>query len=120
MQVLAKVDELVELMGLGAFKREADRRAVDRLAGASSTWPASSPRTRRCSCSTSRRGGVAQKETEALGPLLLRVREHAGCSVLVIEHDMPLLSPICDRMVALELGGIIAEGPPAEVLEHPR
>ncbi len=50
-------------------------------------------------------GGVAQKETEALGPLLLRVREHTGCSVLVIEHDMPLLSTICDRMVALELGG---------------
>ena len=36
-------------------------------------------------------GGVAQKETEALGPLLLRVREQIGCSVLVIEHDMPLL-----------------------------
>ena len=65
-------------------------------------------------------GGVAQKETEALGPLLLRVREHTGCSVLVIEHDMPLLSAICDRMVALELGGIIAEGTPAEVLEHPQ
>jgi branched-chain amino acid transport system ATP-binding protein len=65
-------------------------------------------------------GGVAQKETEALGPLLLRVREHTGCSILVIEHDMPLLSSICDKMVALELGGIIAEGTPDEVLGHPR
>jgi ABC-type branched-subunit amino acid transport system ATPase component len=64
-------------------------------------------------------GGVAQKETEALGPLLLRVRDHTGCSVVVIEHDMPLLSSICDRMIALELGGIIAEGSPAEVLDHP-
>ena len=63
--------------------------------------------------------GVAQKETEALGPLLLRVREHTGCSVLVIEHDMPLLSSICDEMIALELGGIIAQGTPDEVLEHP-
>jgi len=52
--------------------------------------------------------------------LLLRVREQIGCSVLVIEHDMPLLRSICDRMVALELGAVIADGPPAEVLEHPR
>ena len=64
--------------------------------------------------------GVAQRETEALAPLLLRVREHTGCSILVIEHDMPLLSSICDHMVALELGAVIAEGPPREVLEHPR
>jgi ABC-type branched-subunit amino acid transport system ATPase component len=65
-------------------------------------------------------GGVAQKETEALGPLLLRVRERTGCCILVIEHDMPLLSAICDRMVALELGAVIAEGTPKEVLEHPQ
>jgi branched-chain amino acid transport system ATP-binding protein len=65
-------------------------------------------------------GGVAQKETEALGPLLLRVRERMGCSILIIEHDMPLLRKVCDRMIALELGGVIAEGTPAEVLEHPR
>ena len=64
-------------------------------------------------------GGVAQKETEALGPLLLRVRDHTGCSMLVIEHDMPLLSAVCDRMIALELGAVIAEGPPPEVLAHP-
>ena len=65
-------------------------------------------------------GGVAQKETEALAPWLLRVRDHTGCSILVIEHDMPLLRTICDRMVALELGGVIAEGTPTEVLEHPK
>ena len=65
-------------------------------------------------------GGVAQKETEALAPLLMRVRDHTGCSILVIEHDMPLLRTVCDRMVALELGGVIAEGTPTEVLEHPK
>ena len=65
-------------------------------------------------------GGVAQRETEALGPLLRRVQEQTGCSILVIEHDMPLLTGLCDRMVALELGAVIAEGTPAEVLEHPR
>ena len=55
----------------------------------------------------------------ALGPLLLRIREHTGCSLLVIEHDMPMISSICDRLVALELGGVIAEGTPEEVLSHP-
>jgi ABC-type branched-subunit amino acid transport system ATPase component len=65
-------------------------------------------------------GGVAQRETEAMGPLLQRVQIHSGCSILVVEHDMPLLTTICDRMIALELGEVIAEGTPAEVLDHPR
>ncbi|HEY5336097.1 MAG TPA: ATP-binding cassette domain-containing protein, partial [Mycobacteriales bacterium] len=65
-------------------------------------------------------GGVAQKETEALGPMLRRVQEQTGCSMLVIEHDMPLLSGLCDRLVAFELGEVIAEGPPSYVLEHPQ
>lgn len=60
--------------------------------------------------------GVAQRETEALGPLLLQIRDHTGAALVVIEHDMPLLSSICDEMVALELGGVIARGTPAEVL----
>ena len=65
-------------------------------------------------------GGVAQKETEALGPMLRRVQQQTGCSMLVIEHDMPLLSGLCDRLVAFELGEVIAEGPPSYVLEHPQ
>jgi ABC-type branched-subunit amino acid transport system ATPase component len=116
--VMAKVDELIELMGLGAFRQKltgelstGSRRIVDLaciLAQDPKVLMLDEPS-----------GGVAQKETEALGPLLLRVREQVGCSVLVIEHDTPLLRTICDEMIALELGGIIAQGSPAEVLEHP-
>ena len=116
--VAAKVDELIELMGLGAFRQKltgelstGSRRIVDLaciLAQDPKVLMLDEPS-----------GGVAQKETEALGPLLLRVREQVGCSVLVIEHDMPLLRVICDHMIALELGGIIAEGTPEAVLEHP-
>lgn len=40
--------------------------------------------------------------------------------MVVIEHDMNLLSGSCDRLVALELGAAIASGPPASVLSHPR
>ncbi|HEY1826394.1 MAG TPA: ATP-binding cassette domain-containing protein [Acidimicrobiales bacterium] len=65
-------------------------------------------------------GGVAQRETEAMGPLLLRVKQQTGCSILVVEHDMSLLAAICDRLVALELGEVIAEGQPGDVLNHPR
>jgi ABC-type branched-subunit amino acid transport system ATPase component/ABC-type branched-subunit amino acid transport system permease subunit len=113
-----RADELVEMMGLGAFR--------EKLVGELSTG------TRRIvelACVLAQQpgvllldepsGGVAQRESEAMGPLLLRVQQHTGCSILVVEHDMPLLTAICDRMIALELGQVIAEGTPAEVLEHP-
>jgi ABC-type branched-subunit amino acid transport system ATPase component len=116
--VAAKVEELIELMGLGAFRQKltgelstGSRRIVDLaciLAQDPKVLMLDEPS-----------GGVAQKETEALGPLLLRIVERTGCSVLVIEHDMPLLRTICDEMIALELGGIIAQGKPTDVLEHP-
>jgi branched-chain amino acid transport system ATP-binding protein len=64
--------------------------------------------------------GIAQKETEALGPLLKRIQAEAGCGILLIEHDMPLITGISDRMVALELGHPIAEGTPEEVINDPR
>ena len=64
--------------------------------------------------------GVAQRETEALAPLLRRVREATGCSLVIIEHDMGLISAVCDELVALEFGSVIARGTPAEVLAHPR
>ncbi len=112
------VDDLIELMGLGAYR--------EKLTGELSTG------TRRIvdlSCIMAQdpevlmldepSAGIAQKETEALGPLLRRVRDQTGCSVLIIEHDMPMLSGLCDRMVALELGGVIAEGTSGEVLAHP-
>lgn len=63
--------------------------------------------------------GVAQRETEALGPLLRQVCEHTGAAMLIIEHDMPLLAGLCDRLVAMELGQLMVQGPPREVLDHP-
>jgi ABC-type branched-subunit amino acid transport system ATPase component len=63
--------------------------------------------------------GIAQRETEALGPLLHRIQREAGCALLVIEHDMPLITSISDRMIALELGHPIVEGTPEEVTSDP-
>ena len=59
--------------------------------------------------------GIAQRETEALGPLLLELREELGATFLLIEHDMPLIMSVSDRIYALAAGGILAEGTPAEI-----
>ena len=64
--------------------------------------------------------GVAQRETEALGPLLRQVQVQTGCSLVVIEHDMALLSSLCDGLVALEQGAVIAWGEPDDVLADHR
>lgn len=63
--------------------------------------------------------GIAQREAEALGPLLKQIRELTGCAMLLIEHDMPLLLGVADRLVALETGRVIATGPPESVVRHP-
>jgi branched-chain amino acid transport system ATP-binding protein len=117
--VAARVDALIELMGLGAFR--------DKLLGELSSG---SRRIVELACILAQdpsvvlldepSAGVAQRETEALGPLLRRVQAHTGCSMLVIEHDMPLIAAVSDEVVALELGQVIARGTPTEVLEHPR
>ena len=64
--------------------------------------------------------GVAQREAEAFGPLLRRIREELDCSVLIVEHDMPLLMGLCDRVYAMEAGRVIAEGTPVEIRNNPR
>ncbi|MHB8464550.1 MAG: ATP-binding cassette domain-containing protein [Acidimicrobiales bacterium] len=62
--------------------------------------------------------GLAQKETEALGPMLRRLQHDTGCSIVVIEHDMAMIASLCDELIALDQGQVIASGPPAEVLAH--
>jgi branched-chain amino acid transport system ATP-binding protein len=63
--------------------------------------------------------GIAQRETEALGPLLLRIRDITGASILLIEHDMPLVSSVSDKILALDLGQVVVEGDWELVRNHP-
>jgi ABC-type branched-subunit amino acid transport system ATPase component/ABC-type branched-subunit amino acid transport system permease subunit len=115
----ARVDELVEMLGLGQYR--------DHPTGELSTG------TRRIvelGCLLAHNpavvlldepsAGVAQRETEALGPMLRRVQQQTGCSLVVIEHDMALLSSLCDALVALEQGAVIAWGAPDDVLADHR
>ncbi|MEY2522434.1 MAG: hypothetical protein QOJ66_999 [Ilumatobacteraceae bacterium] len=114
----ARVGELVEMMNLGAYRNSfirelstGTRRIVDLacLVGHRPTVvlldePSS---------------GIAQREVEALAPVLLRLRDEMGASLLVIEHDLPLISAISDTLIALDHGVLIATGVPADVLTHP-
>ena len=64
--------------------------------------------------------GLAQRETEAFPPLLERVKAELGCSVLIVEHDIVLISAVCDRVYALESGTVLVEGTPRAVRRDPR
>jgi len=113
------VDDLIELMGLGAFRDKfvaelstGSRRIVDlsmSIAHDPTVLILDEPSS-----------GIAQRETEALGPLLRRIREEAGCALLVIEHDMPLITSLSDSIVALDLGRVLTHGPPQQVLSDER
>src|SRR5207237_8346322 len=97
-----RVDELVDLMGLDAFRNKfvaelstGSRRIVELaclLAHRPSVLLLDEPSS-----------GIAQREAEALGPLLKEVRNSLGCAMLVVEHDMPLISGLADRLIALDL-----------------
>ncbi len=64
--------------------------------------------------------GVAQRETEALGPLLKDMQRATQCSIVIIEHDMPLISAVSDEIIALDLGRVVTRGSPSAVLSDPR
>ncbi|MEV6299999.1 ATP-binding cassette domain-containing protein [Actinoplanes sp. NPDC051861] len=63
--------------------------------------------------------GLTQADGAGLAELMLRVRAELGTTVLVIEHDLPLLSRVADRLIAMDAGRVIAEGTPDEVRTHP-
>jgi len=63
--------------------------------------------------------GMNASETLALRGLLERIRED-GTTLLLIEHDVRLVMNVCDRVLVLDHGERIAEGPPAEVQRNPR
>jgi branched-chain amino acid transport system ATP-binding protein len=114
-----RVEELIELMGLGAFRDKfiaelstGSRRIVD-LACVLAHEP-------KVLLFDEPSSGIAQRETEALGPLLLRIREQTGASLLVIEHDMPLITSISDELLALDLGRTVVRGLPHEVVHDER
>jgi ABC-type branched-subunit amino acid transport system ATPase component/nitrate/nitrite transporter NarK len=113
-----RIDRLIRLMGIEDFRdkfvRElstGSRRIVD-LACVMACDP-------KVLMLDEPSAGIAQREAEELGPLLHRIMWETGASLLVIDHDMPLLSSVSDELLALDLGAVVTRGTPKEVLEHP-
>lgn len=117
--VAREVDELISLLGLGAFR---DKYVSQLSTGSRRIVELGSlvAQRARLILLDEPSAGIAQKESEALGPLLQRVRDATGAALVIVEHDVPLLSATCDRLVAMELGALIAAGSPAEVVRDPR
>jgi branched-chain amino acid transport system ATP-binding protein len=64
--------------------------------------------------------GLNPEETDDMAFWIQDIRRHLGVTVLMVEHDMNLVSRVSDRVLALNLGTVIAEGTPAEVQAHPK
>jgi branched-chain amino acid transport system ATP-binding protein len=115
----ATADDLIELVGVQAFAGKliselstGSRRMVEigcLLANGADTLLLDEPSS-----------GIAQRETEALGPILLDVRAQLGASIVLIEHDMPLLTSVADRLLALDTGAVVTDGDADAVLSHPQ
>jgi ABC-type branched-subunit amino acid transport system ATPase component/ABC-type branched-subunit amino acid transport system permease subunit len=115
----AEADEILSFLGLGRYADQyvsnlstGTRRIVE-LAGLLAL-------DARVMCLDEPTAGVAQRETEAFGPLLLQIRKELRASMLVIEHDMPMIMGISDRVYCLEAGQVIAEGDPTAMRNDPR
>ena len=63
--------------------------------------------------------GMNPNETAELMKTIRFVRDHFDMTVLLIEHDMKLVSGICERLTVLNFGHMLAEGPTSEVLSNP-
>jgi len=64
--------------------------------------------------------GIAQREAEAFIPLLRRLREVADTTILLVEHDVPLVFELCSHVVVMETGQVVSSGSPDEVRRDPR
>ena len=63
--------------------------------------------------------GLDETESAELGELITRISREWGIGVLLIEHDVQLITSTCDRIVVLDRGQVIADGPPADVTRDP-
>ena len=64
-------------------------------------------------------GGMNDQETADL-MLLIKAIQKRGITILLIEHDMNLVMRVCEKIVVLENGALIAEGTSAEIKRNPR
>ncbi|MCA1672661.1 MAG: ABC transporter ATP-binding protein, partial [Actinobacteria bacterium] len=111
--------EIVSFMGLSAFRRKQIRelstgtRRITELACLVALEPTLLLLDEPSS-------GIAQRETEQLGELLTQLKSQFGMTLLIIEHDIPLIMGLSDRMIAMADGRVIVSGTPAVVRDDQR
>jgi ABC-type branched-subunit amino acid transport system ATPase component/ABC-type branched-subunit amino acid transport system permease subunit len=113
-----RADELIGLMGLGRY---ADTLVAELSTGTRrlveiATAVALQPTVLLLDEPTA---GVAQREVEAFAAVLVDVRAHLDATVVLIEHDLPLVTSVADRMYVLAAGVVLAEGTPKKVTADP-
>lgn len=64
--------------------------------------------------------GLTPAELDAMMALILKIRDTAGVGMIVVEHIMKVIVGICERVLVIQYGTPIAEGPPAQVMEDPK
>ncbi|KPM55397.1 ABC transporter [Frankia sp. R43] len=64
--------------------------------------------------------GLNESETHELSDLLRRLADEWGIGIVLVEHDVPMLNRVCDRLVVMDFGKVIATGTPAEIRSDPR
>ncbi len=115
----AAVDQVIEAFGIGRFRRHqiaqlstGTRRVVD-LASIVLAGP-------RLLLLDEPTAGIAQREAEAFVPLLRRLHQLADTTIVLVEHDVPLVFALCDKVVMMETGEVVSSGTPDEVGSDPR
>lgn len=61
--------------------------------------------------------GMNPNETETMIHLIRQIRDR-GITIILVEHDMKAVMDLCDRIIVLNFGQKIAEGPPEEIAEN--
>lgn len=64
--------------------------------------------------------GTAEGESEQLVAAINRIRDWMGCGLMIIDHDLHFITNVCERVYVLDMGKIIAEGPPSLLRNDPK
>lgn len=130
--------QLLDRARVKAFRRDADRMAnellefcqlqayADRLAG---ELPYGAQKTLGVAMALATEpkqllmdepaAGLNPIETEHMGHLIERIRSERNIDVVLVEHDMAMVTSICDRIIVINRGEIIAIGTPEEIQRNP-
>ncbi|MEA2826662.1 MAG: branched-chain amino acid transport system ATP-binding protein [Actinomycetota bacterium] len=113
-----RCEEIVDFLGLGAYR--------DRPAGELPYGVAKVVELGRAVAMDARlvlldepSAGLTEDETDHLARCILSLRQERGVTVLMVEHHVGLVARLADRVVVLDSGRAVADGPPGDVLADP-